>query len=103
MPRKKSIPKSRNKGSSRTDVKVGNISGVSGRVNIAGGNIRTNETTTGLTASAVKQLFEGLYAQIDASSKVPPAAKEDVRGEVQDLQAAVTAAVEQQAPLEESF
>ncbi len=103
MPKKKSIPKTQNRGSSRTDIKVGNISGVSGRVNIAGGNIRTSETTTGLSAADVKLLFAELYAQIDASSKVPPAAREDVRGEVQDLQTAVTAAMEQQTPLEESF
>ncbi len=100
---KKSNSKSQNRGGSRTSVKVGNISRVSGKVNIAGGNIRTSETTTGLSVVDVKQLFEYIYAQIEADSKLPPVAKADVEAEVKDLQTGVMASVEQQAPLTESF
>ncbi len=88
---------------SKANVRVGNISGVSGEVNVAGGDITVTKTSTGLSAADVKQLFDQLYAQIDASPKVPAAVKEDVKAEVQDIQAAVKDAVDQKTPMQESF
>jgi len=44
-----------------TSVRVGDISDISGNVNVAGGNITTHQTTTGLSAAEIKQLFERLY------------------------------------------
>lgn len=91
------------KNNSDASVRVGNISSVSGKVNIAGGSITTTESAAGLSAAEIKQLFDQLYTQIDASPKVPPAAKEDVKAEVQDIQAAVKNAAEQKAAVDETF
>ncbi len=67
----------------QTKIKVGNISGISGEVNIAGGDITTNKTTIGLSAAEIKQLFDTLYTAIEANSKTSPADKEDIKAEVQ--------------------
>ncbi len=84
-------------------VTVGNISGNSGEIITAGGDITVTKTTTGLSAADIKQLFDQVYARIDAGPEAPPAVKEDVKAEVQDIQAAVTQAVKQDAPLDETF
>jgi hypothetical protein len=84
-------------------VTVGDISGVSGEVNIAGGNITKTTTGTGLTAADIKRIFDQLYTSIDASPKAPPASKEDVKAEVKDIQATVTEAVQKSQPVDESF
>ena len=46
------------------NIRVGNVSGVSGEVNIAGGDITTNKTTSRLSTAEIKQLFDGLYTAI---------------------------------------
>ena len=86
-----------------TNIKVGNISGVSGTVNIAGGNITTHQTANGLNAAEIKQLFNQLYTAIESNKKVSPTKKEDLRAEVQEIQSTVTEAAKKNEKVDESF
>ena len=80
-------PHEKNKRTSRKPggVNVGDISNISGNVNVAGGNITTHQTKTGLSAAEIKQLFDGLYNDIDARAELPKADKEDIKAEVQEI------------------
>ena len=88
---------------SGNQVRVGNISGVGGSVNVAGGDITTNQTTSGLSAEEIKQLFGGLYSAIDTRPETSPAVKEDLKAEVKEIQSAVTEATQQNEKLDEGF
>ena len=57
------------------NVRVGNISNISGDVNVAGGHITTHHTNTGLNAAEIRQLFDQLYTKIDARAETPTADK----------------------------
>jgi hypothetical protein len=54
------MSKKKRQSEKQTSIKVGNVSDVSGNVNVAGGNITTHHTVTGLSAAAIKQLFDGI-------------------------------------------
>jgi hypothetical protein len=84
-------------------VSVGDISNISGNVNVAGGNITTHQTTTGLSAAEIKQLFAGLYKDIDARAELPKADKEDIKAEVQEIQSTVTQAAQKNEKIDEGF
>jgi len=55
------MPKKKRANTKQISIKAGNFSDISGNVNIAGGNITTKQTTTGLSAAEIKQLFDRLY------------------------------------------
>ena len=97
------MPKKKRESSKRTSVRVGNISSVSGNVNIAGGNVTTHQTTTGLSAAEIKGLFDQLYAKIDARPDTPLTDKEDLKAEVKEIQATVTEAAKENKKVDESF
>lgn len=97
MPRKKS------ENSRRTSVRVGNLKDVSGNVNIAGGNITTRHSVAGVSAAELERLFEQLYARIESRPSTPAAAKEDLKAEVQEIQATVTRAVESHEKIKDGF
>lgn len=97
------MAKEKNRGMSRSSVRVGNISNVGGAVNIAAGDITTSQKTTGLSAAEIKHLFDQLYSDIEASSRIPPATREDVKAEVKDIQAAVTEAARKKQPVDDGF
>jgi hypothetical protein len=99
MPKKKRADTS----GKQTSVRVGDISDISGNVNVAGGNITTHQTITGLSAAEIKQLFDGLYSQIDARANTSPADKEDIKAEVKEIQSTVTEAAQKNEKLDESF
>ena len=84
-------------------IKVGNISGVSGNVNIAGRDITTHQTAGGLSVTEIKQLFEQLYTAIESNTKTSPADNEDLKAEVEEIQSKVTEAVQENKQVEESF
>ena len=86
-----------------TNIKAGNISGVSGLVNIAGGNITTHQTTTGLSATEIRQLFDKLYTSIEIRKETPLADKEDLRAEVKEIQSTVTEAAKKNEKVDEGF
>ena len=87
----------------QTSVSVGNVSDISGNVNVAGGSITTYHTTTGLSAAEIKQLFAGLYAEIDAHAQVSSSAKEDIKAEVREIQTTVTDAAQKNEKVDEGF
>ena len=97
------MPKKGSASKKETNIKVGNISGISGNVNIAGGNITTHHTLNGLSPADIKQLFDGLYTSIDTHPKVSPAVKEDLKAEVKGLQTTVTEAAKKNERIDESF
>lgn len=97
------MPKKKRESSKRTSVRVGNISSVSGNLNIAGGNVTTHQTTTGLSAAEIKGLFDQVYAKIDARPDTPLTDKEDLKAEVKEIQATVTEAAKENKKVDESF
>jgi hypothetical protein len=98
--RKKEDPRLISKGSS---IKIGNISDISGQVNIAGRDITTHQTTSGLSAAEIKQLFDQIYSAIEARPETPIADKEDLKAEVEEVQSAVIEAAEKNEEVRESF
>lgn len=99
MPKKKHSTTS----NKSTRVQVGNISDISGTINIAGGNITTQHTSTGLSAAEIKQLFEGMYAEIEAHPKASTADKADIKAEVKEIQTTLTVAVQKNEKVDEGF
>lgn len=97
------MPKRKSASNKPTNVGVGNISDISGNVNVAGGDITTHNTVTGLSAAEIKQLFDDLYTKIETRPGTPAADKEDIKAEVKDIQATVTEAVKKNEKVDESF
>jgi hypothetical protein len=97
------MPKKKRESAKQTNVKVGNISDISGNVNVAGGNITTHHTTTGLSAADIKQLFDGLYAKIETRPETSAADKEDLKAEVKEIQVTVTEAAQKNEKVDEGF
>jgi hypothetical protein len=86
----------------QVSIKVGNLSDISGAVNIAGGNISA-PVTIGLSTAEIEKLFKHLYAAIDARPNTSPVDKADLKAEVQEIHKAVKKAGKDQKPLNESF
>ena len=97
------MPKKKRASSKQTDIRVRNISDISGNVNIAGGNITTHQTTTGLNSAEIKQLFDQLYTAIEANTKTSAANKEDLKAEVKEIQSTVTEAAKKNEKVDEEF
>ncbi len=97
------MPKRKNKPEKSTSVRVGNISGASGTINIAGGNITTHQTTTGLSAAEIKQIFKTVYSAIESNAKASPADKKDLKADVEEIQNTVTEAAKKNEKVDESF
>lgn len=97
------MTKKRRASNKQVDLRVENISDVSGRVNVAGGNITTHQTTTGLSAAEIKQLFDGLYTAIEFRPETPTADKEDLKAEVKEIQVTVTEAAQKNEKVDEGF
>jgi len=99
MPKKKRA----NANDKQTTVRLGNISDISGNVNVACGNITTHHTVTGLSATEIKQLFDGLYTAIESNKKVSPTKKEDLKAEVNEIQSTFTEAIQKNEKMDEGF
>ena len=97
------MPKKKRTSDKQTSVRVGNVSDISGNVNVAGGNITTHHTSTGLSAAEIRQLFDGLYAKIEARPETPTADKEDLKAEVKEIQSTVTEAAKKNEKVDEGF
>jgi cell division septum initiation protein DivIVA len=87
----------------QVSIKIGNISDISGEVNVAAGNITTNKTATGLSAAEIKQLFNQLYSAIEANAKTSLADKEDLKAEVKEIQSTVAEAAQKNEKVDEGF
>ena len=88
------MPKKKSAGNKQTGIKLGNISDISGNVNVAGGNITTHHTITALSAEDIKQLFDDLYARIETGPETSTADREDLKSEVKEIQSVVTEAAQ---------
>ena len=97
------MSKKKNENDSQAGIKIGNISNVGRDVNIAGGDISTNTTTTKLSAAEIKALFDQLYADIESRPEIPATDKEDVKAEIEEIQTTVAEAVQENKELEGSF
>lgn len=97
------MSKKNNGSKNETIIKVGDISSISGNINIAGGNITTHQTVNGLSAVDIKQLFDDLYQSIDIQANVSPTEKEDLKAEVEEIQSTVAEAVKKSEIIDESF
>ena len=97
------MPKKKPASSKQTSVRVGNVSDISGSVNVAGGNITTHHTTTGLSGAEIKQLFDQIYNTIDARPQTSSADKEDLKAEVKEVQITITEAVQKNKEVDEGF
>jgi hypothetical protein len=97
------MPKKKRESNEQSSVRVGNISDVSGSVNVAGRDITTHHTATGLSATEIKQLFDDLYTKIEARPATLPANKEDLKAEVKEIQDMVIEAVQKNAKVDEGF
>ncbi|MCI0553113.1 MAG: hypothetical protein L0287_19370 [Anaerolineae bacterium] len=58
------MPERKRASEKKTHIRVGNVSNISGNVNVAGGNITTHQTVMGLSASEIKQLLDELSIAI---------------------------------------
>lgn len=96
--RKKSV---RNK---EAQMKFGDFSNLRGNLSIAGRDVVTHKTTiTGSTGRDLEQLFDQLYTRIESRAETPPAVKEDLKAEVQDIQDSVAKAAKKNEKADESF
>ena len=95
MPKKKDNP--------QVSIRVGNISGVKGEVNIAGRDVTTNKTSNSGNVEDIDRLFDQFYAAIEASAQTPRAKKEDVKAEVKEIQSSVTEAAQNHENVDEGF
>ena len=94
------MPTKKRSSRNQTSIKVGDISGVSGNVNIAGGDITI---TTGLSGAEIKQLFDQVFSAIQTRPETSPSQKEDLQAEVQEIQSTVTQAARSEEGVDESF
>ena len=97
------MPRKRNDSKPTTSLRVGDISDVSGTVNIAGGNITTHQTSSGPSAAEIRQIFDGLYQELERRADLPSADKADLKTDVQEIQTAVTEAVQSDKKVDEGF
>jgi cell division septum initiation protein DivIVA len=97
------MPKKKSQSGKQTSVRIGDISDISGNVNVAGGNITTHHTVSGLSAAEIKQLFDSLYAKIETRPETPAADKEDLKAEVKEIQTTVTVAAQKNEKVDEGF
>ena len=97
------MPNKKSSSNKQSNIKVGNITDISGNINIAGGDITTHQTTTGLSAAEIKQLFDQLYTAIDTRAGTSSTAKEDIKAEVKEIQSTVTEAAQKNEKVDESF
>jgi hypothetical protein len=74
--------KAKKEPANQVSIKIDKISEVSGKINIAGGNITTSETNT------LEQLFTSVYEKID-TRQITPTEKNDLKADVKDVEEAV--------------
>ena len=104
--KKKSTPKAtagEQTGGNRTDIRFRDISNVSGKVSITGGDSYSYESTSGLQGEDLKALFGQIYTAIDSRTDTPAGNKEDLKADVQEIESAVSSAVEKKEEVEEGF
>lgn len=77
------------KPSAKPDIKTGGGAYIGGSVSINGASKfvgRDDNSSAGLAAEQIAQLFESIYKQIDQKANLEPDEKQDVKADVQDVQ-----------------
>lgn len=97
------MPRKKTKSKNQLSVKVGNLTGVSGTVNIASGNIEVHQTPTQWHLAEINQLFDPVYAAIESRGGIEPSEKEALKAEVDEIQSSVAEAAQKNEPVDESF
>lgn len=87
----------------QVNIRTGNFSDISGTVNVAGGEISTQQTTINSNVQDIERLFDQLYASIESRAETSSAHKEDLKAEVQEIQSVVTDAAKKNEKVDESF
>ncbi len=96
------MAKKRSAGSGQVNIKVGDVSGVGGNINIAGRDISTQQNVkAGLSAAEIGQLFNPVHGAIEAHANSSPADKVQLNAEVDQIQSVVTQAGKQDGKLDE--
>jgi hypothetical protein len=95
------MPKQKRANDQHTNIKVGNVSAISGNMNIAGGDITTHHTITSLSTAEIKQLFDHIHTAINSRVESPPAEKEDLKAEVDEIQSTIMAAANKNEKVDE--
>ena len=93
----------RKKHQQQAKVKIGNVSDISGNLNVAGGNVTSPHTTSDLSAAEIEQFLDKLYTAIETNKKVSPTKKEDLKAEVKEIQFTVTEAAKKNEKVDEGF
>jgi cell division septum initiation protein DivIVA len=86
-----------------TEISVGDISNTRGTVNIAGRDIVTHHTTSGLSAAEIKQLFDQIYSRIETRPNTSTADREDLKAAVEEIQQSITTATQKNESVDEVF
>lgn len=97
------MPKKKDAVSKSTNLRVGDISNVSGEVTIAGGNITKNLSPSGLSPAQLRDVFADLYQDIDERIGSRPVVKEDLIAEVRAVEETVNAAAQKKETVDEGF
>ncbi len=97
------MPTRKPSSSKRVEIKIGDISGASGTINVAGGDITNRQVTTGISAAELDRLFAEVYSAIEARPASSPAQQDGLKTEVHAIQAAVTDASNKNQHLDEGF
>lgn len=97
------MPKKKRESGKQTSIRVGNVSNISGNMNIAGGNINANQITIGLSTVEFKQLFDQVYAAIETRTNTPAADKKDLKADVKKIHSVVTEAAKKNEKVDEGF
>ncbi|HSL44992.1 MAG TPA: hypothetical protein VK897_16290 [Anaerolineales bacterium] len=97
------MPKKKRPSTKQVDIKVGSVSDVSGNMNIAGGNITTQHTTTDLSTARLARLFDELYTLIESRADTSSTDKDDLKMEVREIQSVVTEAAKKNENVNEEF
>ncbi|HSL31791.1 MAG TPA: hypothetical protein VK900_21490 [Anaerolineales bacterium] len=82
---------------------MGNISNVSGEVNLAGRDIIKHESSSGVSAAELRNIFLDLYRDIDGHPAASRTINEDVKAEVKQIEATVTESVQKNEKVDEGF
>lgn len=97
------MPKKQRASDKQTRITIGDITNISGNINVAGGSITTHHTVNGLNTIEIKQLFDELYKHVDSQKALSVTDQEDIKTEIQDIQTTVTDAIEKNTKVDESF
>ena len=97
------MPNKKQSSGKQVSIKTGNISNVSGQVNIAGSNINAEQGGKDLDRKEIEQLFDKLFSAVESRPETSAKDKEGLKAEIEEIQETVVEAVEKQKEVNEGF